>query len=78
MAGAGSGDSPAADAACVVAGGGRCHAVAVFCRVGGRPCLGNPDASVEEAGVENLGPGVVIGHCQPVFQRILDSGEKAC
>ena len=52
--------------------------VAVFCRVGGRACLANPDASVEEAGVENLRPRVVIGHCQPVFQRILDSGEKAC
>lgn len=50
--------------------------VAVFCRVGGRACLGNPDASVE-AGVENLGLRVVIGHCQPVFQRILNSGEKA-
>ena len=25
MAGAGSGDSPAADVGCVVAGGGRCH-----------------------------------------------------
>lgn len=52
--------------------------VAVFCRVGWRACLGNPDASVEEAGVENLGLRVVIGHCQPVFQIILNSGEKAC
>lgn len=52
--------------------------VAVFCRVGGRACLGNPDASVEEARVDNLGLRVVIGHCQPVFQRILNSGEKAC
>lgn len=52
--------------------------VAMFYRVGGRTCLGKPGASVDEAGVEKLGPRVVLGHCQPVFQRILNSEEKAC
>lgn len=52
--------------------------VVVFYSVGGRVCLGNPDSSVEEAGVEKLGHIVVLRHCQPVFQRILNSGEKTC
>lgn len=51
--------------------------VAMFYRVGRRTCLGKPGAS-DEAGVEKLGPRVVLGHCQPVFQRILNSEEKSC